>query len=226
VTSGAVPTAMQSTCLAIARTIGLRAFECWDAIEAMNTSCYGQLTPVRPSGLLHFLDKNAQSSSAKRMSFSLCVVVEGCMQTPDCPEGHRHDSGLCGQTRERVWEGRLKRISLASSGSISITVDHCGPDALVRLNGRIDVDSSPDLRDCLLAILSEEPLHRAITVDLAGVPYIEASGIATLIEALKIARHRQMTFCLQGLGGSVLRLFEVTGVLALFEASNGRGKVS
>src|SRR6266478_3240426 len=148
------------------------------------------------------------------------------MQTPDCPEGHRHDSGLCGQTRERVWEGRLKRIPLASSGSISITVDHCGSDALVRLNGRIDMDSSPDLRDCLLAIMSEEPLPRSITVDLAGVPYIETSGIATLIEALRIARHHQAIFCLQGLSGSVLRLFEVTGVLALFEASDCGQKVS
>src|SRR5712671_7918183 len=126
------------------------------------------------------------------------------MQTPDCPEGHRHDLGLCGQTGERVWEGSLKRISLASSGSISITVDHCGSDVLVRLNGRIDVDSSPDLRDCLLAILSEERLPRAITVDLAGVPYIETSGIATLVEALRIARHHHAIFCLQGLTGSVL----------------------
>jgi len=120
----------------------------------------------------------------------------------------------------------LKRIPLASSGSISITVDHCGSDALVRLNGRIDVDSSPDLRDCLLAILSEEPLPRAITVDLAGVPSIETSGIATLIEALRIARHHHIEFCLQGLNGPVLRLFEVTGVLALFEASNNGQKVS
>ena len=128
--------------------------------------------------------------------------------------------------RGRVWEGRLKRIPLASSGSTSITVDHLGSDAFVRLNGRIDVDSSPDLRDCLLAILSEEPLPRAITVDFADVPYIETSGIATLIEALRIARHHQMTFCLQGLSGSVLRLFEVTGVLALFEASDCGQKVS
>ena len=94
------------------------------------------------------------------------------------------------------------------------------------LTGRIDVDSSPDLRDCLLDIMSEEPLPRSITVDLAAVPYIETSGIATLVEALRIARHRQMTFCLQGLGGSVLRLFEVTGVLALFEASDCKQKVS
>jgi anti-sigma B factor antagonist len=120
----------------------------------------------------------------------------------------------------------LKRIPLASSSSISITVDHCGSDALVRLNGRIDVDSSPDLRNCLLAILSEEPLSRAIIVDLAGVPYIETSGIATLVEALRIARHHRAIVCLQGLSGSVLRLFEVTGVLALFEASDCGQKVS
>jgi len=132
----------------------------------------------------------------------------------------------CAVKPERVWEGSLKRIPLASSGSISITVDHCGSDALVRLDGRIDVDSSPDLRDCLLAILSKEPLPRAITVDLAGVPYIETSGIATLIEALRIARHRQTIFRLQGLSGSALRLFEVTGLVALFEASNNGQKAS
>jgi hypothetical protein len=44
-----------------------------------------------------------------------------------------------------------------------------------------------------------------------------------LIEALRIARHHQIRFCLQGVGGSVLRLFEVTGVLALFDLA-GRGK--
>ena len=120
----------------------------------------------------------------------------------------------------------MKRIPIASPGSISITVDHRESDALVRLNGRIDVDSSPDLRDCLLAILSEDRLPRAITVDLGGVPYIETSGIATLIEALRIARHQHIEFCLQGLGGPALRLFEVTGVLALFEASDCGQKAS
>jgi len=120
----------------------------------------------------------------------------------------------------------LKQIPLASSSSISIAVDHSGSAALVRLNGRIDVDSSPDLRDYLLAMLSEEPLPGAITVDLAGVPYIETSGIATLVEALRVARHHRTIFCLQGLSGPVLRLFEVTGVLALFEASDYGQKVS
>src|SRR4051794_1332933 len=112
---------------------------------------------------------------------------------------------------ETVWEGTLNRTPLASSDYFAINVDHVGSAVLVRLSGRIDVDSSSDLRDCLISILSEKPLPHAITVDLAGVPYIETSGIATLIEALRMARHHQSVFCVQGLSGSALRLFEVTG---------------
>jgi anti-sigma B factor antagonist len=120
----------------------------------------------------------------------------------------------------------LGRVLITSEGGLEITVLQNDDGVLVRLNGRTTVDSSPDLRDRLLQVLAEEPSSRVVTVDLTGVTHIETSGIATLIEGLKIARHRQMTFCLQGLGGSVLRLFEVTGVLALFEASDCKGKVS
>ena len=128
-------------------------------------------------------------------------------------------------------EKRLRRLELGqvlinTEGGLGITVLQNDDEVLVRLNGRTTVDSSPDLRDRLLELLSQEPSPRIVTVDLTGVTYIEASGIATLIEALKIARHRQMTFCLQGLGGSVRRLFEVTGVLALFESSDCGQKVS
>jgi anti-anti-sigma factor len=115
---------------------------------------------------------------------------------------------------------------MTSEGSLGITVLQNGDEVLVRLNGRTTVDSSPDLRDRLLQVLAEKPSPRVVTVDLAGVTHIETSGIATLIEALKIFRHRYITFCLQGLGGSVLRVFEVTGVLALFEASDCGQKVS
>jgi anti-anti-sigma factor len=115
---------------------------------------------------------------------------------------------------------RLKSPGSTLTSNLEIAVDHSGMDAIVRLNGRVDVDSSPDVRDCLLAILSGELLH-AVTVDLACVTSIEASGVATLVEALKVARHRQIRLHLQGLHGSVLRLFEVTGLLPLFETIHG-----
>lgn len=111
-------------------------------------------------------------------------------------------------------------VDMPLSTNLNISVNQVGKDAMVRLSGRVDVDSSPDLRDRLRALLSEEILPPTVIVDLADVLYIETSGIATLIEALRIARHHQVNFRLQGLAGAALRLFEVTGVLALFEARN------
>jgi anti-anti-sigma factor len=117
-------------------------------------------------------------------------------------------------------------VAITTDSNLEISVDQSGKDFVVLLNGRINVDSSPDLRDQLVAILSEVPLPRTVTVDLAGVSNIETSGIATLIEALRIARHYQVGFYLQGVAGSVLRLFEVAGVLALFDLAGSGEKVS
>jgi anti-sigma B factor antagonist len=109
---------------------------------------------------------------------------------------------------------------VTSESALRITVLQTDHEVVVQLTGRVDVDSSPDLRDRLRTLLSAEALPQTLTVDLAGVSYIETSGIATLIEALRVARHHQTNLRLQGLNGAALRLFEVTGVLALFEAGN------
>jgi len=115
---------------------------------------------------------------------------------------------------------------MTSGSNLEIAVAQIGKDAKVSLRGRINVDSSPDLRDSLRAILSMDPLPRTVTVDLAGVSNIETSGIATLIETLRIARHHHVGFYLEGVAGSVLRLFEVAGVLVLFDLTGVGEKVS
>jgi anti-sigma B factor antagonist len=120
----------------------------------------------------------------------------------------------------------VKSPESTSTSHLTIAVDHNGTEARVRLSGRIDVESSPDIRDCLLAILSGQQLVHTVSVDLGEVNHIEASGIATLIEALKIAGLRQIRLQLQGLDGSVRRLFDVTGLLPLFETMHsGKGVV-
>ena len=106
--------------------------------------------------------------------------------------------------------------------SLHITVDGGEERAFVRLFGRLGIDSSPTLRDRLLAMLREQP-PKTIIVDLTEVSRLDASGIATLLEALKVARHRQSTLCLKGLQGRMLRLFEVMGLLTLFETTGCSG---
>ena len=114
----------------------------------------------------------------------------------------------------------LKHLQDSSTSNLEIAVDRSGTAAVVRLKGRIDVDSSPDVRDRLQAILTSDPLPHAVTVDLGSITSIEASGIATLIEALKVARHHDIRFNLEG-HGSVLQLFESAGLLGLFDTSFG-----
>jgi anti-anti-sigma factor len=128
------------------------------------------------------------------------------------------DEGI--RTAESSHRGyRLKRVADSSTSNIEIEVES-GEDTIVHLKGRIDVDSSPDVRDRLRAILLKDPLPHSVSVDLAGVTSVEASGIATLVESLKVARDHGIRFHLQG-HGSVLQLFESAGLLALFDKKSG-----
>ena len=87
--------------------------------------------------------------------------------------------------------------------------------ALACLYGRIDIDSSPALRGRLLALL-QAPHPKIVSIDLSAVTHIDSSGVATLIEALKIARRNKTELRLQGLHDRLLRLFDATGIQSLF----------
>jgi anti-sigma B factor antagonist len=123
------------------------------------------------------------------------------------------------------WGNPLTHDTLTAAETLEITVKHGEQAAVFYLHGRLSIDSSPGLRDRLLAMLREQS-SKAVIVDLAAVSYIDASGIATLLEGLKLARNRQTKLCLQGLQDRVVHLFEVTGVLALFEANGCKSAFS
>jgi len=90
--------------------------------------------------------------------------------------------------------------------------------ALASLYGRIDIDSSPAVRRWLLALF-ETPHPKMVSIDLSGITHIDSSGVATLIEALRIARSYNTEVRLEGLEGRLLRLFQSTGILSLFNGS-------
>jgi len=104
-------------------------------------------------------------------------------------------------------------------GQINVVAGKDG--ALVYLKGRIDIDFSPVLRDRLLVLL-QGPFPKIVCIDLSAVTHIDSSGIATLIEMLKIARGQNTELRLQGLHDRLLGLFESTGILSLFNG-NARG---
>jgi len=105
-------------------------------------------------------------------------------------------------------------------GEINVVASEGG--AQVYLKGRIDIDFSPLLRNRLLVLL-QVPRPKLVCIDLSAVTHIDSSGIATLIEMLKIARGHNTELRLQGLHDRLLGLFESTGILSLFNGNARRG---
>lgn len=88
--------------------------------------------------------------------------------------------------------------------------------AILDVSGRIDLSSSPDVRKALLQELREKKTPRVI-MNLTGVSYIDSSGVASLVEGLKLARELNLRFILYGLNPLVREVLQLTHLLTVFE---------
>lgn len=87
--------------------------------------------------------------------------------------------------------------------------------AVVDVTGDIDLERSSDFQQALLDILDEKP--RRIVVNLGGVPYMDSSGVASLVKLLGRARKLDITVALASLTDRVKSIFEITRLDGIFE---------
>jgi anti-sigma B factor antagonist len=90
--------------------------------------------------------------------------------------------------------------------------------SILDCSGDVDLYTSPRLREVMLAEI--RPGGPSVLVNMAGVAYIDSSGIATLVEGLQLSRQTQTHFGLFGLrpnARSVLELARLHKVFAIFE---------
>lgn len=85
---------------------------------------------------------------------------------------------------------------------------------VLKFDGEIDLNTSPDMRDKILAVLEQ---GKSLTVDLSGVSYIDSSGIASLVEGLRGARDRGIQFRLSGVNQTVLQVLELARLDKVFD---------
>lgn len=109
--------------------------------------------------------------------------------------------------------------SCESIENANIMCELNGDACRVSLAGRITIDSSPELRTLLFERLRAPGFERLI-VDFEGVEYIDTSGLAVLIEALKAARAASKSMYLSRLGEQPRYLLNATRLLHLFGEVN------
>ena len=90
------------------------------------------------------------------------------------------------------------------------------PDGLmIRVQGEVDLYSSPDLRG---VILKSVPSTKGdLLIDLSGVTYIDSSGVATLVEGLRRARESGIGFALVAPSPAVMQVLELARLDSVFE---------
>ena len=94
------------------------------------------------------------------------------------------------------------------AGEITVHVVPGSNQLTVAVAGRTTVDSSPNLRPVLLGLLRSSTTP-VVVIDLSALSYLDLSGIATLLEALKAARERSVKLRLAGMSGQVRALAEI-----------------
>jgi len=98
---------------------------------------------------------------------------------------------------------------------MEIEVEQVDQDAVIQLYGRLDMNTSPDLRRTALKLYNKSKSLN-LTIDFANVSYIDTSGLATLIEILLTSKEQGARLTLSGLNEKVRYLLDVNGLTEFF----------
>ena len=105
---------------------------------------------------------------------------------------------------------------MPSGPPIKISTRQEGEVTILDLVGDITLFNSPEIRKELIVQLKDHGVTQ-LFVNMTGVKYVDSSGIASLVEGLKIARDRGSRFVLYGLSKPATTVLELTHLLHVFE---------
>lgn len=98
---------------------------------------------------------------------------------------------------------------------MQIDVDPKNGAVLLRPHGDVDLSCARELQGALHQALRSKPGR--LVVDLSDVPYMDSSGVATLVEAMQIARRGNTTVILCNLQDKVQSIFEIARLDRVFK---------
>ena len=100
--------------------------------------------------------------------------------------------------------------------SIDITVRArtVGDWSVLDVEGEVDVFTAPKMREAILGLLTGGT--DKLIVNLAGVGFMDSTGLGVLVGGLKRVKERNGTLALAGVQGTVMRVLSVTGLNAVF----------
>jgi anti-sigma B factor antagonist len=158
---------------------------------------------------LPHLDRGRKPSTARLKMALLPEQSNGRAGGADGGNGMKTAVFSRWRTNPTVEDTRLE------TGDITVHVMPASHHITVAVAGRVTVDSSPHLRSALLGLLRRKAAP-VILIELSGVSYLDMSGLATLLEALKAAREHSMKLRVTGISGKARTLAELAQLDTIF----------
>lgn len=98
---------------------------------------------------------------------------------------------------------------------IDLQVERNGGSATVRVGGEIDLTSAPRLDDEVTGLIEDSVT--TLTIGLAGVSFMDSTGLRVLLKASKLLESSGGTLVLGEPSDPVRRLLEVSGLDTHFQ---------
>jgi len=86
---------------------------------------------------------------------------------------------------------------------------------IVAVSGDVDAQSAPQLDDCLSELVGQG--EQNYVIDLSAVPFMDSSGMATLVKLFKRIRIGHGDVKLAGLRTEILNIFQITRLDRVFD---------
>jgi anti-sigma B factor antagonist len=91
---------------------------------------------------------------------------------------------------------------------------------VIRVSGEIHVSTAPEFAQRLSAAIDSG--KTAVVLDMAGVEFIDSTGLSVLLNGLRLINQRHGHLALVCANPTVMRLFQITGLDATFDIFEDR----
>jgi len=108
---------------------------------------------------------------------------------------------------------------MPSGQPFEIVVETSGTNTILSPKGDVDMARSPILRKLIGETMKQKP--GCLVLDLSGVPYMDSSGLATMVEALQNSRKNSIPLKICVLTPrvkSILEIARLNTVFSIFES--------
>lgn len=97
---------------------------------------------------------------------------------------------------------------------LDVSIDSTPQATIIRPKGDVDLSTSKDLQLALKEAINSKPAK--LVVDLGDVPYMDSSGVATLVEAMQLSRKQNASLVLFAMQDKVRSIFEIARLDRVF----------